>query len=233
VVVGTGMNTEIGKIASIINTEIKSKTPLETAVDSKNFDAARILIEYGADINTQSYYNYQPFRYRNNTQTYAQKLVQVDLNTIRFERMTPLHRAVTLNNISFVEYLLNKGAKPDIDAHFGGYPLDFALFLNYYDIAEMLVRYKAPSLFADLYLGDAIKNKDITKTGLLLRIGADIKRKDYLDNTPLHIASKSGDVEIVKLLLKYKADRSAKNHDGKTPADIAANEEVKSLLIVK
>ncbi len=29
VVVGTGMNTEIGKIASIINTEIKSKTPLE------------------------------------------------------------------------------------------------------------------------------------------------------------------------------------------------------------
>ena len=33
VVVGTGMNTEIGKIASIINTEVKSKTPLEIRLD--------------------------------------------------------------------------------------------------------------------------------------------------------------------------------------------------------
>ncbi len=33
VVVGTGMDTEIGKIASIINTEVKSKTPLEIRLD--------------------------------------------------------------------------------------------------------------------------------------------------------------------------------------------------------
>ena len=33
VVVGTSMNTEIGKIASIINTEVKSKTPLEIRLD--------------------------------------------------------------------------------------------------------------------------------------------------------------------------------------------------------
>jgi len=33
VTVGTGMNTEIGKIASIINSEVKSKTPLEIRLD--------------------------------------------------------------------------------------------------------------------------------------------------------------------------------------------------------
>ncbi|MFZ4547026.1 MAG: cation-translocating P-type ATPase [Bacteroidales bacterium] len=33
VVVGTGMNTEIGKIAGIINTEVKAKTPLEIRLD--------------------------------------------------------------------------------------------------------------------------------------------------------------------------------------------------------
>jgi Ca2+-transporting ATPase len=33
VVVGTGMNTEIGEIASIINTEVKSRTPLEIRLD--------------------------------------------------------------------------------------------------------------------------------------------------------------------------------------------------------
>ncbi|MBK7030422.1 MAG: cation-translocating P-type ATPase [Bacteroidales bacterium] len=46
VVVGTGMNTEIGKIASIINTEIKSKTPLEIRLDKlgKNLGIIAIVI---------------------------------------------------------------------------------------------------------------------------------------------------------------------------------------------
>lgn len=46
VVVGTGMNTEIGKIASIINTEVKSRTPLEIRLDKlgKNLGIIAIVI---------------------------------------------------------------------------------------------------------------------------------------------------------------------------------------------
>ncbi|MFO7670172.1 MAG: cation-translocating P-type ATPase [Bacteroidales bacterium] len=46
VVVGTGMNTEIGKIASIINTEVNSKTPLEIRLDKlgKNLGIIAIVI---------------------------------------------------------------------------------------------------------------------------------------------------------------------------------------------
>lgn len=46
VVVGTAMNTEIGKIASIINTEVKSKTPLEIRLDrlGKNLGIIAIAI---------------------------------------------------------------------------------------------------------------------------------------------------------------------------------------------
>jgi Ca2+-transporting ATPase len=46
VVVGTGMNTEIGKIASIINKEIKSRTPLEIRLDKlgKNLGIIAIVI---------------------------------------------------------------------------------------------------------------------------------------------------------------------------------------------
>ena len=46
VVVGTGMNTEIGKIASIINKEVKSRTPLEVRLDKlgKNLGIIAIVI---------------------------------------------------------------------------------------------------------------------------------------------------------------------------------------------
>jgi len=46
VVVGTGMNTEIGKIASIINREVSSKTPLEIRLDKlgKNLGIIAIVI---------------------------------------------------------------------------------------------------------------------------------------------------------------------------------------------
>jgi Ca2+-transporting ATPase len=46
VVVGTGMNTEIGKIASIIDTEVKSRTPLEIRLDKlgKNLGIIAIVI---------------------------------------------------------------------------------------------------------------------------------------------------------------------------------------------
>lgn len=46
VVVGTGMNTEIGKIASLINTEVKSSTPLEIRLDKlgKNLGIIAIVI---------------------------------------------------------------------------------------------------------------------------------------------------------------------------------------------
>ena len=46
VVVETGMNTEIGKIASIINTEVKSRTPLEIRLDKlgKNLGIIAIVI---------------------------------------------------------------------------------------------------------------------------------------------------------------------------------------------
>ena len=46
VVVGTGMNTEIGKIASIINKEVKSRTPLEIRLDKlgKNLGIIAIVI---------------------------------------------------------------------------------------------------------------------------------------------------------------------------------------------
>jgi ankyrin repeat protein len=209
----------------------ESKTPLETAVDNKHFDAAHILAEGGADINTTTYYFFQPFRYRNNQQSYASKLVHGDVNRIQFEKMTPLHRTITHNNYDFASYLIEKGARLNTDAHFGGFPLDFSLYLDYDDISELLIRHKAPSLFADIYLRDAIENGNYKKTEMLLRAGAAVNKvHDTFYDTPLHIAAEKGAVDIVKLLLAHGADKKIKNRDGKTAAEHTNNREIRELL---
>jgi ankyrin repeat protein len=209
----------------------ESKTPFELAVDNKQFKAARVLADNGADINSETYYYFQPFRYRNYKQSYTEKLVKMDVSQIKFEKMTPLHRTITHNDLDFVKFLVDKGAGLKTDSHFGGYPLDFSIYLGYYDISEFLVSRKAPSLFAEIYLRDAVENSDYRKAELLLRAGADVNEvHDTFRDTVLHIVALRGDAEIIKLLIKHGADRGIKNREGKTAAELTQSSEVKALL---
>ncbi len=209
----------------------ESKTPLELAVDNRQFKAAGVLVEHGADINTETYYYFQPFKYRNYKQSYTEKLVKMDVSQIKFEKMTPLHRTITHNEYDFTVYLVNKGARLNVDSHFGGYPLDFSIYLGFYNISEFLVSRKSPSLFAEIYLREAAENGDLKKAELLLRAGAKVNEvHDTFRDTVLHIAAARGDSAMVKLLLEHGADRNIKNRDGKTPAEICSNPESRVLL---
>lgn len=130
----------------------ESKTTLETAVEVNSTECVRVLLENGADVNTETYYHFKPFRYRENTQTAAQKLVHGDASRISFERMTPLHRAVTHGNREMVRLILARKPRLNVDAHFGGYPLDFAVYLEHADIARDIHAAGGRMLFGDMYL---------------------------------------------------------------------------------
>lgn len=54
---------------------------------------------------------------------------------------------------------------------------------------------------------------------LLLRYGANIDVRDYIDATPLHVAARHGHLELLHLLLHRGADATAKDCGGWTPAD--------------
>lgn len=209
------------------------KTPLEQAVDANDLKAARRLIDSGANVNVESYYHFKPFKYRNYKQSVFRKLVKVDVDTINFEKMTPLHRAITHNNLELVRLLVSRGARLKAPAHFGGYPLDFALELGHDPIAEYLLRRGADSIFKDRYLNIAVDRGSYTIAGLLLKIGADpnCRYGDSCDScAALHLAAMKGAPDMVRLLLKYRADRSLKNGAGKTAAELTKDKTIREML---
>jgi cytohesin len=57
---------------------------------------------------------------------------------------------------------------------------------------------------------------------LLLELGADPNARDNDDNTPLHIASKSGHVEVAEMLLDRGVDANVRDKDNTIPLHFAS-----------
>lgn len=56
---------------------------------------------------------------------------------------------------------------------------------------------------------------------LLLRLGADVNRRDILDRTALHYAAEYGGADTAKVLIEYSADLNARDWKEKRPLDLA------------
>uniref|UniRef100_A0A8B9CYI1 Uncharacterized protein n=1 Tax=Anser brachyrhynchus TaxID=132585 RepID=A0A8B9CYI1_9AVES len=89
---------------------------------------------------------------------------------------TLLHVAATNGHLAIMEYLISKGAKPDVKDKKGRTPLHRA---------------------AEKGHGDAVK--------VLLRC-ASVNAKDRQSKSPLHYASEKGDKTMVEMLLNANAD---------------------------
>ncbi len=125
---------------------------LYNALGSNRIKQARALLEKGADINCKNNYNETYFIY------YLNKLKRVD-------------------NLSFITYLLRKGA----------------------DISEKDRNKKTPLHIA------AIK-KSLPCIKLFVAKGADVNAKDDCGRTPLYWAAMYGNLPIAKYLIKKGAD---------------------------
>lgn len=67
----------------------------------------------------------------------------------------------------------------------------------------------------------------------VLDAGADVNRQDADGQTALHYACSVGHADCVRGLLAAGAERTAKDAEGVTCADVAANEEIRSMVVVK
>jgi ankyrin repeat protein len=123
---------------------------------------------------------------------------------------TPLWDAVLYKRLPMAEFLLDRGADPDVPALAGLRPGDLEpLFLDddfvpYRDIIEQCRQRRAER--NDDPLRIAVRDGDAPKVAELIASGADVNRIAPDGNTPLLDAAIAGHADVVRVLLEAGAD---------------------------
>jgi ankyrin repeat protein len=171
-------------------------SPLKEAIALGNFEAARLLLDNGADINDQDHYCFNTYEDRDR------------------ETLTPLSVAVKQNYGNFVQELLNRGADPK-DAKAFEFAFSQSKSLFWILLGAFRQRYPHGDLsFASAALRTAIIDEDDTMTsplgphvdlnsanqGKIARIYADHK------STLFSEAVRSRNINIIRTLLSFGGD---------------------------
>lgn len=235
------------------------KTPLAMSIIRGNIKMVELLLQYGADVNSESDYSYgdTPLLlavYYNNEEIVKLLLHHnADLNKGNTRKITPLHRAIIEYNGYYytsqnkqckkiIKILLDHGANSNIKNDTERTSLHEASLGQDKKIINLLLQHGANSNEQDnqgdtpLHLAMIIKNKKEKIVELLLKHNADPNKQNNRGDTPLHFATMNDDKneKIVKLLLKHNADSNKEDDNENTPLHIATmnkSEKIVELLL--
>ncbi|CAG9327764.1 unnamed protein product [Blepharisma stoltei] len=151
---------------------------------------------------------------------------------------TPLYHTVICGHFEVAQFLLDKGASPNIPSKIGETPLHQAADNSKFRMAKLLLEYNADpnnqQHDGDTPLHHAASKGDLKLTSLLLSYKANPNITNYVfGRAALHYSVEYGHEKIVKILIKHGASIEIKDRIGKTPLDLAPNNDLKKILTHK
>ncbi|KAK4541651.1 hypothetical protein LTR36_007795 [Oleoguttula mirabilis] len=196
-------------------------TPLYTATESSFFEAAQLLLQYGADPNVSAgpyEEKWNPFALSltNGKAHFAHLYLKhgADTDAIMENGNTPFVQAMNKTTaINFVELMLLYSADPDCKNGRGETALFRAIEAKRIDLVRILIEHGAnPNLPGPKHmLWPAVHQPRIL--GVLLDQGADLQRAPGV----LELATSINSLEAVNILLKHGVDVNAKKDGIYTP----------------
>jgi TPR repeat protein/S1-C subfamily serine protease len=158
----------------------------------------------------------------------------VDLETKRIKPIgvTALYESIDFGSLKIYRYLMDNNANINVvNIKNGMTPLVRAIAHERWDIVDELIKKGAdasqqpqslPEQGGALISGTALNYALFmsNKTDLiekLLNMGASVKERYSLNETPVFVATKKGSIESLKVLLKYEAEINPINLSGLTP----------------
>jgi cytohesin len=215
--------------------------PLNQAAAQNDLQAARDLLDAGANPNAKDDYGEPPI-FRATSLEMITLLIDRGADINLFDDVlhtTPLMRAVGRGRSDLVMWLLQKGADPRLRGPREGRDApdprtalamagDNCLSI---EATEALIKAGA-STPADL--GEALYSAAFTACMDLARLfldrGADVNWRNSFRNTSLHAAAIWGKADVIQLLLAHGADPSLKNREGRTPRAETNRRDLRQML---
>ena len=189
-------------------------SPLFYAIESGSFQACKLLVEQGANMNIQTEYGWTPLIIACSKGNYeiTKFLIEkgANVNIIDSDGETALLYALLWGNEEIAELLIQKGADVDSMNNLRQTPLELAILQRFSKMAELLinrnVRVNTRSDFGTPLLS-AISEKLPKIAKLLIEKGADPNDGDASGATPLYYALREkGYDEVVRLLIERGAN---------------------------
>lgn len=178
------------------------RSPLQEAIMAGQSEAARFLIEAGADVNWRD-----------------------------GEGIAPLAYASVMGDPALAGLLIERGAKVDAqDTALGGTALHMAALQDRVNVARLLIEKGAPidarTKDGRTPLALAVERGKRECAKLFLAHGGAVNERDETGRTLLHRAVLAADPEMVKILLGAGADSAARSASGNTALDLAVQDNL-------
>lgn len=182
------------------------KTALHLAAEKGNLKILQKLIEKGADVKAKDREGKSCLHLAVDFPDVVQYFIQLDSTNINAQDNdgdTPLHHAVTNQNIEIIELLFKNDADPDSKNLEGEAPIHCF----------------------------AREGTDVNVIKIFIDNDADINIKTTFDEcTPLQIAAHYNNEEVIKSLIENGADATIKDKHGKSASDRAKNVKMKQFI---